>query len=101
MTRGSNKAYTQEFREQAMNLVRVQNRPPTQVARELGMPFNTLLSWLKKAGWVRREEGAEALPEDVSALRVRVGELERQLKRSEMEKEILKKATAFFAGQSQ
>ena len=71
-----------------------------QVARELGMPFSTLLAWLKKSGWIRRPEAGEALPEDVAALKVRVAELERKLKRSEMEKDILKKATAFFAGQS-
>ena len=34
------------------------------------------------------------------ALKVRVAELERQVKRLEMEKEILKKATAYFASHS-
>jgi transposase len=68
-------------------------------ARELGIPFSTLLLWLKKAGWVRREEPKAALSEDPMALKIRVAELERQVKRLEMEKEILKKATAFFASQ--
>ena len=98
--RGANKIYSGQFREQAMDLVRVQNRPPMQVARELGMPFSTLLQWLKKSGWLRRAEPAEALPDDVSALKVRIAELERLVKRLEMEKDLLKKATAFFASQS-
>jgi hypothetical protein len=66
------------------------------------MPFSTLVLWLKKAGWVNRIKGAEAaMPEDNGALKVRAAELERQVKRLKMEKEILKKATACFASQSQ
>jgi transposase-like protein len=64
------------------------------------MPIQTLNVWLKKAGWVKRVEPQAPLPEDPAALKVRVAELERQVKRLEMEKEILKKATAYFAGQS-
>jgi transposase len=102
MTRGANKSYTRQFREQAMDLVRVQGLEPTAAARDLGMPFSTLNLWLRKAGWVRRVDGPHAppLPEDPAALKVRVAELERQVKRLELEMEILKKATAFFAGQS-
>ena len=84
-----------------MDLVRVQGYDPTQAARQLGMPASTLNLWLRKAGWVRRPEPAAApLPEDPSALKVRVADLERQVKRLEMERDILKKATAYFATQS-
>jgi transposase len=102
MSRGPNKTYNRQFREQAMDLVRIQGLDPTKAARELGMPFSTLLLWLKKAGWVNRIKEVESpMPEDNGALKVRVAELERQVKRLEMEKEILKKATAYFASQSQ
>ena len=100
MSRSANKTYSHQFREQAMDLVRVQRMDPTAAARELGMPFSTLNLWLKKAGWIKRPEAEAALPEDTGALKVRVTELERQVKRLEMEKEILKKATAYFASQS-
>jgi transposase len=101
MNRGPNKSYDRQFRQQAMDLVRVQGLSAMKAARELGMPFSTLLQWLKKEGWVNRVEGAEAaMPEDNGALKVRVAELERQVKRLEMEKDILKKATAYFASQS-
>lgn len=99
MSRGE-KPYTRQFKEQAMDLVRVQGLSVTHAARELGMPIQTLNVWLKKAGWVKRVEPLAPLPEDPAALKVRVAELERQVKRLEMEKEILKKATAYFAGQS-
>ena len=89
--------YTKQFREQAMDLVRVRGNEPTVAARELGMPFSTLNLWLKNAGWVCGLEPAVALSEDPAALKARLAELERQVKRLEMEKEILKKATAYFA----
>lgn len=95
------KGYTKQFKEEAMRLVTEQDYEPTVAARELGMPFNTLLSWLKKTGWKRQAAAlSPALSEDPKALQVRVRELEAQVKRLETEKEILKKATAYFASQS-
>ena len=95
-----NRKYTKQFKEQAMDLVRVQGYDATQAARQLGMPHTTLSLWLKKAGWVRRVEPAAPLPEDPQALKLRVAELERQVRRLETEREILKKATAYFASHS-
>ena len=101
MRQEANKNYSRQFREQAMDLVRVQGLDPTTAARQLGMPFSTLHLWLRKAGWVKRvEPTAAALPDEPQALKIRVAELERQVHRLEMEKEILKKATAYFASQS-
>src|SRR5689334_10603268 len=83
--------YTREFREQAVRLV-VQGQQPTVTARELGMPQSTLLKWLQKAGW-RKPEPEGPLSEDPKVLAAQVKELRRQVKRLEMEKDILKKAT--------
>jgi transposase len=96
---GQHRPYTRQFREQAVKLVSEQAQEPTRVARELGMPHSTLLLWLRKAGWRKPvEEGP--VSDDIEVLKAQVKELRRQLKRSEMEKDILKKATAYFAGQS-
>jgi transposase-like protein len=97
---GYNKGYTHQYRQQAMDQVRVQGKPPMVAARELGIPFSTLLAWLKKAGWVRQPAGSAALPDDVSALKVKVADLQRQVERLKADKEILKKATAYFASQN-
>lgn len=94
------KSYTRQFKQQAMDLVRVQGYDPTHAARQLGMPRSTLELWLKRAGWFRGREPSGPLSEDPQALKVRVAELQRQVRRLEMEKEILKKATAYFASQS-
>lgn len=100
MNRGG-KSYTRQFKEQAMDLVRVQGLDPTQAARELGMPLSTLNQWLKKAGWVRPVEAdAAPLSDDPAALKLQIVELQKQVKRLETEREILKKATAWFASQS-
>ena len=97
--------YTTQFKEQAMRLVSEQGYEPTRAARELGIPFNTLFQWLKKAGWTKPRVTPPKLPdarlpEEPEALKVRIRELQERVKRLEMEKEILKKATAFFASQS-
>lgn len=87
--------YSREFKEEALKLVREQGYSPAEAARKLGIPDTTYETWLKKSGWVRPPR--TPLPDDPQALRVRVRELEKQLKRAQEEKEILKKATAFFA----
>src|SRR5215208_3774666 len=94
---GQHRPYTRQFKEQAVKLV-IDGQEPTRAARELGMPHSTLLLWLHKAGWRKPvEEGP--VSEDPAVLAAQVKELRRQVKRLEMEKDILKKATAYFAGQ--
>ena len=93
---GQHRAYTRQFKEQAVKLV-IEGQDPTRTARELGMPHSTLLLWLNKAGWRKPEPAGPVISEDPAVLRAQIRELQRQLKRSEMEKDILKKATAYFA----
>ena len=50
------KSYTKQFKEQAMKLVTETGYEPTRAARELGMPFNTLFLWLRKAGWKKQPQ---------------------------------------------
>ena len=102
-------AYSRQFKEQAMRLVTERQYTPTAAARELGMPINTLFQWLRKAGWrpPAKQDGADhqpALPEtlsdDPAVLKVKLRQLEAENRRLRMEKEILKKATAYFASQN-
>ena len=90
--------YTKQFREQAMKLV-IDGQDPTYAARELGLPYSTLRNWLEKAGW-RKPEPEGPISEDPAVLATQVKELRRQVKRLELEKDILKKATAYFANQN-
>jgi len=99
-------AYSKQFKEQAMRLVTERSYTPTGAARELGIPTNTLNQWLRKAGWTKPEEGAnqpvltETLSDDPAVLKVKLRQLEAENRRLRMEKDILKKATAYFASQS-
>jgi transposase-like protein len=63
------------------------------------MPNSTLMVWLEKSGWIKPEPQGP-ISDDPAVLKTQVQELRRQVKRLEMEKEILKKATAYFASQN-
>jgi transposase len=93
--------YSKQFQEQAVDLVRVQGMRLSDVARDLGMPISTLAQWLKKRDAVKPAQASSAVAEEPAVLRVQVAELQKQVRRLEMEKEILKKATAYFASQGQ
>jgi transposase-like protein len=89
--------YTPEFKRSAMMLVTEQHFSISRAARELGMPFGTLALWLRKAGWTAPVESDLPPSEDPKVLNARIAELERQVRRLETDKEILKKATEYFA----
>jgi transposase len=97
-------AYSRQFKEQAMRLVTERQYTPTSAARELGIPDNTLVSWLRKAGWKKPDKATnqpavlpDTLSDDPAVLKVKLRQLEAENRRLRMEKDILKKATAYFA----
>lgn len=93
MHKGTQKRkYTREFREAAVRLVTVEKVPAAQAAANLGMPLNTLNLWISHA---RHGKGAftPAVQVDLAA---KVRELEAENRRLRIERDILKKATAFF-----
>jgi len=91
--------HSKEFREQACKLVTEQGYSALRAARELGIARNTLWNWLTDHGehGLRGQQREAALGEDPRVLRVRIKELEQRVRQLEAEKQILKKATAFFA----
>ena len=91
------KAYTRQFREQAVKLVIEGGYTPNRAARELGIADTTLEHWLKKVGYQRQPIVEAPISDDPKVLAIQVRQLRKQVKELEMEKEILKKATAYFA----
>jgi transposase len=92
-----------EFQDQACKLVSEQGYTQQKAANELGITRMTMMTWLKKRGLLKAVELVEpdfAASNDPQLLKGRIRELEKRLHRSETEKEILKKATAYFAAQS-
>ena len=88
------KQYDKEFKVAAAKLVTEQGYTPKRAAASLGIPVNTLQYWIKIFGR-RPQQEAETL----ETLRLRNRQLEAENQRLKLEREILKKATAFFAGQ--
>jgi transposase len=90
--------YTREFKQEACKLGADEAIGPGRAAKKLGMPEATLRLWMAGRGLLPCR-GAEALPasNDPAVLRARIVDLEAQLRESEIDKEILKKAAAYFA----
>src|SRR5258708_39699547 len=85
--------YPPEFRAEAIRLARMSGKPPAQMARELGMTSETLRLWLKQADLDegKRQDGLTS--DEQEELR----RLRRENRILREEREILKKAAAFFA----
>lgn len=97
------KQHSMEFQDQACKLVSEQGYTQRKAAEELGVSTWTLRTWLKKRGLLEAVEVIEVdyeASDDPKLLKSRIHELEKRLKRAELEKEILKKATAYFATQN-
>jgi transposase len=90
--------FSDEFKAQAVDLVRQGGKGVKQIAKDLDLTETCLRDWVKKAGAPvpsppSRAAKATAPPdaqEELEALR-------REVRQLRMEREILKKATAFFA----
>jgi transposase len=83
--------FTPEFKESAVKLVNERGYTVAEAAQSLGVDPNSIRGWIKKFpadGGAVNGEGA---------LRAEVRRLREENKRLLMEREILKKATAFFA----
>jgi transposase len=85
--------YTVEFKAEAVRLVATSGRPLAQIARELGINEQTLHSWKKQAA---SGDGTGVAP-DHFAQQDEVRRLRRENARLREERDILKKATAYFA----
>jgi transposase len=87
------KSYGKEFRESAVKMVIEQERTVAEAAKNLGVQEGTLRYWLK----VQRQRSGVAQTGEEKALRKRNRELEAENQKLRLEREILKKAAAFFA----
>jgi len=88
------KQYTQEFKQEAVKLVTLHGYSAAQAGRSLGVEGNSVSRWVREHSSQSSEMQSA---KDITADHKRIVELEKQVKRLEMEKDILKKATAFFA----
>ncbi len=88
--------YPEEFRREAVELVR-SGRKVSDVAQSLGVTEQSLRNWVKQTQLDLRERD-DGLR---SAEREELGELRRKVKRVEQERDLLKRAAAFFARETE
>ena len=93
MTKATRARYTLEFKQEAVRLVEGGQSQAT-VAKTLGLVEQTLFNWVK-ASRQGRLEGADSKP--VSAEQMEIARLRAEVARVKMERDILGKATAYFA----
>ena len=89
--------FTQEFKDDAISLVIEQGYSCAEVGRRLGVSENNVNRWVRQY----REKNESESPSGLSReqLEAELKRLRKENKRLEMEREILKKATAFFANE--
>jgi transposase len=86
--------YTDDFKAEAIRLVNTSEKSLSQVARDLGIPSNTLYQWV---GQMRVDSGEAPKGKLTTDEREELGRLRRELERVRQERDFLKKAAAFFA----
>jgi transposase len=95
---GKRKTYTPEFKLAAVTMITDQKLSVAEVARRLGVGENLLHSWKKAVA----KDGTAAFPGSghLTPLEEENRKLKAEVKRLTAERDILKKATAFFASQT-
>ena len=91
------KSYTAEFKESAVKLAVESKRPVAQTARELGVSKDTLYGWVRQYHG-RPQPGQEAVQSE--HLYEELKRLRREVSILKEERDILKKAAAYFAKQA-
>ena len=90
----SGRRYSEEFKAEAVKQVRERGYSVQEVARRIGVSPKSLYVW------VRRSRAGQATGE-MDAVRRENARLKAELKRVEEERDILKKAAAYFAKASE
>ena len=85
--------FTQEFQDEAVRLVETSGRSRREIAQDLGIGRSTLRHWIDR----RRERQIEHPPDRQEDMAAELKRLRRENEILRQEREILKKATAFFA----
>ena len=96
--RRKRRAFTPEFKAEAVRLCRVGDRSVRQVADDLDLTETALRAWVKRADIDAGNGPPEAL---TTAEREELARLRRDNKRLTMERDILKAAATFFAKESE
>lgn len=97
MSVNKERTYAPEFRESSVKLAIESKNPITQTARELGVKPSTLHTWISK----HSNSKSSVIIKNDDPLQLELKRLKKENIQLTLERDILKKATAFFAKQVQ
>ena len=92
------KSYSKEFKRDAVSLVLEQDYSRAEVALNLEVGINALSRWVKE--FQEKDKHAFAGKGKLTPEQAENRKLKARIKRLEMERDILKKATVFFANET-
>ena len=103
MERRQRRSFTDEYKRQAVDLVGSSGRSVGSVAKELGLRDSVLRRWLEQRGAGREPTAASWRPTTQATLpsadhAAEIARLQQENERLRMERDILKKSIAIFAG---
>jgi len=90
------KPYPDQFKREAVDLVKITDRPIRQIAEEIGVADQTLRNWIAADEAARGGSPGKLAADEHEELKA----LRKEIKTLRMEREILKKAATFFAQES-
>lgn len=90
-----NARYTDEFKAEAIKQITERGHGVLDVSKRLGVSDKSLYLWLKQS-----RKQATPKSQDIVSLKQELLRMKAELKRTTEERDILKKATAYFARQS-
>ena len=96
--RESRRRFSEEFKRSAVRLVTEEGYSKVAASKAVGVDNKCIREWCKKYAGEHVPPAADASQDE---LRAEIKRLEKQLRDTEMERDILKKATAYFAKESQ
>lgn len=84
--------YTAEFKAEAIKQITERGHGVVEVSKRLGVSDKSLYAWLKQS-----QQGDLPNSKDIVALKLELQRMKAELKRTTEERDILKKAAAYFA----
>jgi transposase len=95
------RTYTDEFKLEALALLKSSGKKAQQIERELGITTGMLLKWQNRYRAVNQKAGGVKLePSDLEAAKSEIHRLQRELTEVTEEREILKKVVSIFSRKS-
>ncbi len=101
MTEQAYRSYTDEFKLEALALLKSSGKSAGQIERELGITPGLLIKWRARYQAIEKSDGQVQLePSDLEGAKAEIKRLRKQLVQVEEERDILKKAVNIFSRKS-